>query len=69
MASKPCGIPANGGMIGYAECDHEWGHDGDMHANAGDGFYSRHTEAEHHRRQKERRAAENGPAARGGSDG
>ena len=61
--SKRCGIPANGGMIGYAKCDHEWGHDGLMHANAGDGFYSRDTEAEHKRRQKARRAAPNGGPA------
>jgi len=50
---KLCGIPANGGMIGYSGCDMPWGHDGDVHANAGDGFYSRTHEAEHRRRQQE----------------
>ena len=49
---KVCGIRAAGGMIGYAACDEPWGHDGDLHSNAGDGFYSRDTEAEHHARQR-----------------
>lgn len=51
---KVCGIPAAGGMIGYAECEMEWGHEGDMHANGGDGYYSRTYEVEHRRRQKEK---------------
>jgi hypothetical protein len=46
-----CGIGAAGGMIGYAACDDVWGHDGDLHQNAGDGFYARQHNAEHHRRQ------------------
>jgi hypothetical protein len=54
--AKRCGIPANGGMIGYAECDLEWGHDGMVHSNTGDGFYSPHTEKKHRRRQAKRRA-------------
>ena len=29
-----------------------WGHEGDMHGNAGDGFYARDYDIEHHRRQK-----------------
>jgi hypothetical protein len=49
-----CGICANGGMLGFAPCDLNWGHDGDMHANGGDGFYSRQNDDEHHRRQRER---------------
>lgn len=55
--SKLCGIRAAGGMIGYAACDLNWGHDGMIHYNGGDGFYSRQTEEEHRRRQHERRAA------------
>lgn len=60
MRPKLCGIPANGGMIGYAGCDDEWGHDGDLHSNAGDGFYSRTHDEEHHRRQRERAADSSG---------
>lgn len=56
---KLCAIPANGGMIGYAPCDQEWGHDGDLHSNEGDGYYSRHTDDEHHQRQKERMKIKN----------
>ncbi len=52
---KLCRIPASGGMIGFAPCDLEWGHDGDMHANAGDGYYARDYDKEHHQRQKQRR--------------
>jgi hypothetical protein len=59
---KLCGIPANGGMIGYAPCDLEWGHDGDMHANAGDGYYARQHNDEHHRRQRERASPSSGKA-------
>ena len=46
-----CGIPANGGSIGYAGCDLPWGHEGDMHANRGDGYYNRSYEEEHKNRQ------------------
>jgi hypothetical protein len=46
-----CGIPART----LPPCDEEWGHDGDMHGNAGDGFYAHEYDAEHHRRQRERR--------------
>jgi hypothetical protein len=35
-----CRIAAAGGMIGHAECDLPWGHDGDVHSNGGDGFHS-----------------------------
>lgn len=52
---KKCGIEAAGGMIGYAACEDEWGHDGDIHSNAGDGFYARQHDEEHHRRQKEKK--------------
>jgi hypothetical protein len=46
-----CGIPANGGMLGFAPCDLPWGHPGDLHGNGGDGFYSPRTDDEHHKRQ------------------
>jgi 8-oxo-dGTP pyrophosphatase MutT (NUDIX family) len=36
-------------------CDLEWGHDGDMHGNGGDGFYAEQHLEEHHRRQAERK--------------
>jgi hypothetical protein len=36
-------------------CDTEWGHDGDMHASRGDGFYARDYEEEHRKRQAQRR--------------
>ncbi len=52
---KLCEIPASGGMLGYAPCDLPWGHEGDMHANEGDGFYARQHDGEHHRRQRELR--------------
>ena len=48
---KVCGIP---GMV-LPPCDLEWGHDGDIHSNAGDGFYGRAYLDEHRRRQAERR--------------
>lgn len=38
-----CGIPANT----LPPCDLEWGHEGNMHANGGDGFYARDYEKEH----------------------
>ena len=48
MTTRLCNIPA--GTL--PPCDLEWGHDGDMHCNLGDGFYAaRHLE-EHHRRQR-----------------
>lgn len=50
--SKKCDIPA--GTL--PPCDMEWGHEGDMHGNAGDGFYAREFVGEHHRRQRERAA-------------
>lgn len=49
-----CGIPA--GTL--PPCDLEWGHDGAMHANAGDGFYARTFENEHRRRQAVRAGRE-----------
>ncbi len=42
-----CGIPSRN----VGTCDLSWGHDGNMHANGGDGFYARAYEAEHARRQ------------------
>lgn len=51
-----CGIPART----LPPCDLEWGHDGDMHANAGDGFYARDFDEEHARRQHERRETRGG---------
>lgn len=62
MAKKKCGIQAAGGMIGYAACELDWGHDGDVHDNAGDGFYSRQNDAEHHRRQRSKRGKRSGPS-------
>ncbi len=56
MASKKCGIPAAGGMIGYAQCDQSWGHAGVVHSNCGDGFYSPGNEKKHRARQKKRAA-------------
>ncbi len=47
--AKLCGIPARS----LPPCDLPWGHDGDMHANGGDGFYARDHLEEHHRRQRE----------------
>jgi hypothetical protein len=55
-----CAIPANGGAIGYAPCEWQWGHEGDMHSNGGDGFYNRAHDEEHHRRQAAKRQAKNG---------
>lgn len=55
---KRCGIRANGGMIGYAACDLEWGHDGEQHSNGGDGFYAMGEAAEHRRRQLIRKKKE-----------
>jgi hypothetical protein len=60
MATKQCGIPA----MTLPPCDLEWGHDGDMHANGGDGFYARDHLVEHHRRQRERMAGEKTKDAR-----
>jgi hypothetical protein len=50
MTKRRCDIPAKT----LPPCDLEWGHDGTMHANAGDGFYAREYEEEHRRRQRER---------------
>ena len=44
---KRCQIPAKT----LPPCDLEWGHDGDMHSNGGDGFYASQHLAEHRRRQ------------------
>jgi len=49
MKSK-CEIPA----MTLPPCDLEWGHDGDMHANGGDGFYAEQHLDEHRHRQDER---------------
>jgi len=46
--NRKCGIPAQT----LPPCDLEWGHDGDMHANGGDGFYARQHDHEHHVRQR-----------------
>jgi hypothetical protein len=51
---KKCGIPAKT----LPPCDLEWGHDGDVHFNAGDGFYAREHLEEHRRRRHERREQE-----------
>lgn len=53
---KRCNIPARS----LPPCDLEWGHDGRMHANAGDGFYALEYEDEHKRRQQERAAKAGG---------
>lgn len=54
-ASEPrrgaCGIPART----LPPCDLEWGHDGDMHGNGGDGFYASQHLEEHRRRQAARK--------------
>ena len=50
--SDRCAIPA--GTL--PPCDLEYGHDGDMHANCGDGFYARQHDDEHHARQTARAA-------------
>ena len=42
-----CNIPSN--LVGA--CDLEWGHDGAMHSNAGDGFYAKDYAGEHLERQ------------------
>ena len=49
MASdaRRCGVPARS----LPPCDLEWGHDGDLHGSAGDGFYARDYDEEHHWRQ------------------
>lgn len=47
---ETCEIPART----LPPCDLEWGHPGDMHSNAGDGFYARNYETEHRRRQRDR---------------
>lgn len=43
-----CGIPA--GTL--PPCDLEWGHEGDRHSHAGDGFYARDYDYKHHERQQ-----------------
>lgn len=45
---KTCGIPA----LTLPPCDKSWGHDGDMHSNGGDGFYSARYAAKHKTRQQ-----------------
>ncbi len=55
---KKCGIRAAGGMIGHAACDLEWGHDGMVHYNGGDGFHSRQNEEKHRQRQEHRKSVE-----------
>lgn len=47
---KKCGIPS----YNVGVCDLEWGHEGRMHSNAGDGFYARDYDEEHQRRQTEK---------------
>lgn len=54
--TKVCGIPA----MSLPPCDLEWGHEGDMHANAGDGFFARDYIEEHHARQRDRAALKDG---------
>jgi hypothetical protein len=44
---KKCGIPS----YNVGECDQEWGHEGRLHSNAGDGFYARDYDEEHQKRQ------------------
>ena len=48
--TKRCDIPART----LPPCDLPWGHDGDMHANGGDGFYAVEYDDEHRRRQRSR---------------
>lgn len=57
--TKRCGI--NSRTIGA--CDLEWGHDGDEHANSGDGFYAQDHDGEHHRRQRARKRRRDGGGA------
>jgi len=45
-----CNIPARS----LPPCDLDWGHEGDLHGSAGDGFYARDHDDEHHRRQAAR---------------
>ena len=45
--AKRCNIPART----LPACDLEWGHEGDMHANAGDGFYAREYDEVHRSRR------------------
>jgi hypothetical protein len=49
-----CRIPART----LPPCDLDWGHEGDLHSNAGDGFYAREYDREHHQRQHTRRSDE-----------
>ena len=58
MATRKCGIQANGGMIGYAQCDLPWGHPGDVHSNTGDGFRAPEYDKQHHHRQAAQRGAD-----------
>ena len=53
VAAARCNIPA----LTLPPCDMAWGHSGDQHANAGDGFFARDHDKEHHARQNMRRAA------------
>lgn len=46
-----CGIPSET----LPPCWMDWGHGGDIHYNASDGFHAREHDAEHHRRQVIRR--------------
>lgn len=48
---RRCEIPART----LPPCDLEWGHDGDMHGNGGDGFYAEWCIDEHRRRQADRK--------------
>ncbi len=57
---KVCRIPA----MTLPPCDLPWGHDGDMHANGGDGFYARAHEDEHHRRQATLKSSKRGKPLR-----
>ena len=49
MTDRLFGIPS----YNVGACELPWGHDGDMHANAGDGFYARDFLAEHRTRQRQ----------------
>jgi hypothetical protein len=48
MTAPRCNIPA----LTLPPCDLPWGHDGEQHANRGDGFAAREHGAEHRRRQE-----------------
>jgi hypothetical protein len=46
-----CNIPS----LSLPPCEREWGHESDMHRNAGDYFYALAYDKEHHRRQRARK--------------